>query len=480
MAWAARYRPPTRMRGQSLALGLLLLASAALVWVHLYNGGQMVAARSRLTHAADAVAYSGALLQARALNMHAYINRAQVAHQIAMGHLVTLASWAQFGDAEGRQTMRFNPPAALIGMLFGAQHGTAYAAASAALGLGTSAQDSGALGQAYAAHERTVHEVLVAASDALVSSLVSMRLAGMRQVLAANFRPYGQSREPTESVLEREGLELTVRDESAAGRPVLRSSRPGEGLRALIDDAAGRYGFLQPRNHTARNAWPVSTYCPQLRHELRRRGNTVLSADGIWQSGDTQSFQALRANRWVGCYYREYPMGWGLEHASHIASPDGYAHAVEPPDDFSQQDFWRWVQTNTNWELLGGWATPLADSHALAGAVRWPSRGLPVYGWLGSRAASRGMSLTVTLRQQAAALATTDAASKVRIGSGPLAYKGLSAAQGITVMSAAQTYFARPKERADGRSELASLFHPYWQARLAPPPKRRSGRETRP
>jgi len=462
--------------GQSLALGLLLLAGGALVWVHLYNGGQVVAARSRLTHAADAVAYSGALLQARTLNMHAYINRAQVAHQIAMGHLVTLASWAQFGDAEGRQTTHFNPPAALIGMLFGGQHGTAYASASKALGLGASAQESGALAQAYAAHDRTVHEVLAAASDALVSSLVRTRLAGMRQVLAANFRESEQIHEPTESVLSRAGLELFVRDGDAEERPVLRQPKQGEGLRALIDEAAGRYGFLQPRHYTVRNAWPVSSRCPQLRHELRRRGGTVLSADGIWQSGDTQSFQALRSNQWVGCYYREYPMGWGLEYSSHIASPDGYAHAVEPPKDFSQQAFWRWVQSNTNWNLLGGYATPLADSHALAGAVRWSSKGLPAYGWLGRQAASRGMSLTVMLKQQARVLATTDAASQVHIGPGSLAYRGLEPGQTVTVSSAAQIYFARPVGRPDGRDELASLFHPYWQARLMPPPQRPFGR----
>jgi len=461
-----------RMRGQSLVLGMLLLAGGAMVWIHLYNGTQVVAARSRLTHAADAVAYSGALLQARTLNMHAYINRAQVAHQIAMGHLATLASWAQFGDAEGRQAMRFNPPATLIGMLFGGQHGTAYAAARQAIGLGASAQESGVLAQAYAEHDRTVHDVLAATSDALVASLARTRLAGMRQVLAANFRSPGHMHETVESVLSKAGLTLSVSDDDTANRPVLRAARQGEGLRALIDDAVGRYGFLQPRHHAARNAWPVSARCPALRHELRRRGRTTLNADGVWQSGDTQSFQALRSNKWIGCYYREYPMGWGLEYPGHLAYPDGYDHAVRPPDDFSRQVFWRWVRTQTNWDLLGGHATPLADSHALKDAVRWPSRGLPAYGWLGSQAASRGMTLSVTLRQQANVLATTDAASQVRIGPGPFAYKGLDAGQAVTVVSAAQTYFVRPDGRADGRAELASLFHPYWQARLAPPPKR--------
>jgi len=469
-----------RMRGQSLVLGMLLLAGGVIVWVHLYNGGQVVAARTRLTHAADAVAYSGALLQARALNFHAYINRAQVAHQVAMGHLITLASWAQFGDAQSRQAMRSNPPPALIGMLFGAAHGSAYAAASGASGLGGAAQSNGALGQAYRAHDRTVHEILAAASEALVASLIRTRLEGMRQVLAANFRALEHTHEPTESVLTEAGLTLRVHDSGAPNQPVLHRASQGDALRTLIDEAIGLYGFLQPRGGTARNAWPVSARCPQLRHELRRRGNTILSADGVWQSGDTQSFQALRSNRWIGCYYREYPMGWGLAHPAQVSSPTGYEHAVDPPENFSQQHFWRWVQSSTNWNLLGGYATPLADSHARAGAVRWPSRGLPRYAGLDAQSASRGMVLTVTLRQQAQVLATTDAASQVRVGQGVFAYRGLAPGQAVTVTSAAQTYFARPERRSDGRTELASLFHPYWQARLAPVPVRPFGSEGRP
>jgi hypothetical protein len=35
-------------------------------------------------------------------------------------------------------------------------------------------------------------------------------------------------------------------------------------------------------------------------------------------------------------------------------------------------------------------------------------------------------------------------------------------------LSAAQIFFSRPVTRADHRLELASLFNPYWQARLAP------------
>ena len=101
-------------RGQALVLAILFAG----VSVVLYNMGQTIHARARLTHAADAAAYSGALAQARTFNLLAYINRVQVGHQVAMAHLVTMGSWAQFGNAQAQQAGRGNPPVSLISMFF--------------------------------------------------------------------------------------------------------------------------------------------------------------------------------------------------------------------------------------------------------------------------------------------------------------------------------------------------------------------------
>src|SRR5690554_6367931 len=83
------------------------------------------------------------------------------------------------------------------------------------------------------------------------------------------------------------------------------------GMRQLALAANARYGFLDPRDHTARNDWIVSPRCPAWRHELRRRGATQWQDYDTWHSLDTQSYHALRSNRFIGYYYREYPMGWG-------------------------------------------------------------------------------------------------------------------------------------------------------------------------
>src|SRR5690606_39193249 len=138
--------------GQALPIVLALATIGGLGLVALYNVGQTAAARVRLTHAADAAAYSGALQQARALNLLAYINRAQVAHQVAMAHLVTLASWAQFGQAQSTRRTQGNPPASLISMLFGSAAGAAYARSS------STGDAVPGLARAFQQHDHVVHQ----------------------------------------------------------------------------------------------------------------------------------------------------------------------------------------------------------------------------------------------------------------------------------------------------------------------------------
>ena len=73
--------------GEALVAGLVLLAGAVAALVAMHRLGRIIEQRVRLTHAVDAAAYSGALLQARHLNAIAYANRSQIAHQVAMAHL---------------------------------------------------------------------------------------------------------------------------------------------------------------------------------------------------------------------------------------------------------------------------------------------------------------------------------------------------------------------------------------------------------
>jgi len=417
-------------QGQVLVLGMLLAAALGLAWMRYFGVGQVLAAKTRLVHGLDAAAYSGALVQARTLNFLAYLNRARMAHQVAMAHLVTLGSWAHYAGMESRRLAQGNPPAHLIGMMFGADHGRAYLAAASAVGLEAQARADGALGRAYAAHERFVHDLSADLSHALVRDLPQARQAAMRAVLTAHY----PERLPGE-------LHPVVLDDAWPG--LLRRHAPDASLFDWTRHLAGLYPFLGPRNQTARNPWPVSGRCPHLRHELRRRGDTALDDSGRWRAGDTQSFHAVRSNRWIGCYYREYAMGWAWMPARPGQAMDA-DHVDTPPEDFSDQDFWRWVQAATPWDLVGGRDNPLANSYALRDRQDWMSRGLGNY-------------------LDVAAGAGQDAVS------GFVVHMELPDASGrlIHARSAAETLFSRPGRRPDGLDETPNLFHPYWHARLA-------------
>lgn len=274
--------------GQALLWGVLLIGAMALAFTAYFGVSRMVAVKTRQTHALDAAAYSGAVVQARAMNMAAYINRAHIANQVAMAHLTTLSSWAALGETEARQLFSGNPPLHVIGMHFGTNHAAAYSAARRAVGL-SSMQSR--LAEAYRAHDTTVRQVLARAQASVVETLPAVRRHVIEAVLNANF----------EASTDREfRLEFDSDDWPDA---ISRLSGPSH-LAPVVSASAGRYGFLAPRHYTAYNSWVVSPLCPGLRHQLRRRGATQMDEQGRWQSVDTLSYHALRSNRWIGCYYR--------------------------------------------------------------------------------------------------------------------------------------------------------------------------------
>jgi hypothetical protein len=459
--------PSRRASGQAMPLALGLVALGALSLVILYNLGQTIAARTRLTHTADAAAYSGALVQARALNLIAYLNRAQIAHQVAMAHLVTLASWTQFGKTERERLLRGNPPGPLISMLFGPSHGRAYASAAAGSDAAALLRD---FEQAHDRHDRLVHSVLAATTRATIDSMHATRQQAMQAVVHANYPEFKPPATARDGSAARDRLAMDVLVDDWPGF-VRRYAGNGRGaFRPMVLAATDRYGFLEPRIGTARNAWPVSSRCPTRRHELRRRGGTSLSREGAWRAIDTQSFHKLRSNKYIGCYFREYAMGWGKVDTRRVgADAQGDTGAVDAPADFSQQDFWRWVRQHTSWDIVNGVSNPLAYAYAIHGTAKWRGQGLPAYAEIPHQRAGRPARFVLRLAQPAPLLQTTDARSTVASPRGRLSYAGLLAEHDVGVTSAAETYFSRPTPRKGQAEELATLFRPYWQARLAAP-----------
>jgi len=408
---------------------MLLAAAATLAYVRYFDVGMVLHHKSRQDHALDAAAYSGALVQARSLNMLAYINRAQMAHQVAMAHLVTLGSLAHFAGTEASRVGMANPPAYVIGMHFGAAHSAAYMAALKAVGLEYHAMESGPLAAAYSQHDRLARSVLANVAIQVAAATPGAREAAIREVLKANFP-------------QDEDFNLAFRDDNLPG--FLTAYHGDPWLRPFATELHSLYEFLGPRDHTKRSLLPVSARCPTRRHELRRRGKTVLDDSGKWQAIDTQSYHALRSNRTIGCYFREYAMGWGWIPPMHSAAIEE-PYVEDAPDTFAEQDFWRWVHEATSWDISGGNANALANSWARRSRQQWAGGGLHAFQDLASAKDQPSTKFQVVLKR--------------------VSRQGLS----ITSHAAAETYFRRPHSRADGRLEVANAFHPYWQARMASP-----------
>jgi uncharacterized lipoprotein YbaY len=82
-------------RGQAMLFTLLFAGATALMCLVLYNSGMLANTKTQLQNAADAGAYSGAVLLARDHNFSAYTNRAMVANQVSVAQLVSLKSYTQ-------------------------------------------------------------------------------------------------------------------------------------------------------------------------------------------------------------------------------------------------------------------------------------------------------------------------------------------------------------------------------------------------
>ncbi|HET8790061.1 MAG TPA: pilus assembly protein TadG-related protein [Modicisalibacter sp.] len=94
--WARRR---ARQAGQILPVMLFGFFVTIVSLLAVFNTSQVTIKKTQLVNAADAAAYSGAIQAARTMNFMAYSNRAMVANTIAVGYIVSYASWLRyFGD----------------------------------------------------------------------------------------------------------------------------------------------------------------------------------------------------------------------------------------------------------------------------------------------------------------------------------------------------------------------------------------------
>lgn len=90
---SVKLRLTKQQRGQAMVLTMAFIVVVLLGTLVLFNTGQLTRQKMEVQNAADAAAYSAALLYARQLNFMAYTNRAMIANEAAIGQLFAFTSW---------------------------------------------------------------------------------------------------------------------------------------------------------------------------------------------------------------------------------------------------------------------------------------------------------------------------------------------------------------------------------------------------
>lgn len=409
--------------GQALILALALLAGMLGGFALVFNTGQLVNDKMRLTNATDAAAWSAAQWQARALNFQAYLNRAIIANEVAIAQLVSLRSWSQYVDTLTTNMDRV------------ARYVPYVNAAVRALERGWDAVD--------AAIAATLPPFAGALSwwnaDVLAKAQAGAHMAALpaaydlfEQVLRAN--------EPRARVSASTRL-LVGRNATAWNGFTERYERGGGDLRRftrLLTDS--RDGFTRSR----RDKWFDSGLLSVV-----RRGGTDLIGEYAWRGMDTVS---LHIDYLLG--HEEIPVGWG---AAEVRAP---GHA-----------------TRTRGSHGGSYSSnPSASARAARAIRRYENyQGVPQIRDLddpGSREVPR-LVYAVAAHLPGRDVRTLDRllmpAGLATLEGGHESVAPAYAEGSLHALASAEVYFQRPAERADRRREYPSLFNPYWQARLVSP-----------
>jgi Putative Flp pilus-assembly TadE/G-like len=406
--------------GQALIVMLAFTACLVGGFLLVFNAGQIVNDKIRLTTAADASAYSAALWEARSLNFQAYLNRAIVANEVATAQLVSLRSWSQYVDTlttNAARVAQFFPPLAAPMRALAQGWGRINAGIARSLPVlegSLSVWNTRALTVAQA----VAHQQALAAAADLV-----------QHVAVAN--------EPRAQVSAATRL-LQVRNGEIWQHRFTETSQRGGGdlarYRRLLMDS--RDGFSRNR----RNDLPI----PNPLVSMPRRGGTDLLGEYSWRGVDTLS---LHLNLLFGSI--ETPLGWGAaENRSRQVAQRG-EH--------------------------GGSLSRNPNASRLALRLNRPQnsyQGIPEIRDVvnPARSGQRTLTYSVALDLPARAIATADRillpAGFTTIDHQVESVAPALPADGLHALGSAEVYFQRPVVRTDGREEYPSLFNPYWQARL--------------
>ena len=503
--------------GQALVLTLAFSAVSAVMVFFLFSTAQLANQKTKLQNTADAAAYSSGVLQARDYNFSAYTNRAMVANHVAMAQFVGLDSWTEELQREFKQDPCIPPPipffpigskcsgafAAILGsVLWNTQQTLALRAANVTRGLFNT--------------EKRLAPLLEPLILALKTAQLAYHGASLTQftvgtsvdaVVKANDPNAKISRSTfSTGITAREIVDWRAFTKTLSTQPELRR------FANVTVDSAAQDGFtksrrmlrLSPTSPQIPFSFVKPFLCPGaeitgLNMDMAHGGGTQMSQDMTrWFAIDSAGVLGA----W-GCLWVYGPVVFGF--ADPITSvymdfvPGYVANGGSMAGASARYAINGYSSPTNSYRGYGGLGGALAGLGAPAGLVRYAGgpgnnvarnyRGLRPYEDVAKYAIKPpnqvdalniAPTLTIEVQKDGTDIRT---AAQVLPGNNLLKLNDSLKSDVMRVVASSQAYFLRPTRtdhrarlngsyrRTDNKTEYASLYNPYWQARLVATPR---------
>jgi hypothetical protein len=443
-----------RQSGQALIYGIFTLLGGLAVLLFLFNTSQMTAEKTKLVNTADAAAYSAAVMHARVLNFDAYANRALMANEVIIAQAVSITSWSSHIVTHTENVWQMNcrtyysrPVAFQL---------LTYIPACYLLAL---PQTQASVPQvhdvvAYAA-EVTVaaSEIAKAALQAAQQNVALSFVPGPTDVVHAVMQEVADANYVNDGSVHVDSLPLTNNFLLFDGKPFITpySGNDRGRFRDATVEATNRDEFVRQRSWTSKNGDPPCAG----KADFRRRGGTELIGFDAWKAMDTASehewnWHSHGLLKLPTCEDDETVLGHGTQ-----------AAANGSPDDSSA--------------TYGGSRADNPGASDSASSQDWKYSGLPTFYDLSDKAlnylspdATPRLKFSIRLTRAKGQTRTSDGTSAVKPAGRLDRFQDTLKSDVLAAVSTSEVFFERPLPRADGKTELASLFNPYWQVHLIP------------
>jgi len=476
-----------RQHGQTTLWFVAMLAACCCVLALVYNFGQVANEKEKTVNAADASAISGAMIEARMLNFEAYTNRALIANEVSIAQLVSLDSWVKYNYEITQWLDNYFGWIPIVGQVLDL----------VANGMQAASEGVYAGVEIFIPVIEGMNTGLESARDGvnLVGAVAANAVAGA--VANANKTTFGSRYDEQPEEVDQVGgvgvlgaanvyawsqfTDAYSGDKRSDGRTVILNSRDP------FSTHRGNGYLLDFINLSGAVPTLGGLLAPYISIDKTSGSATLKDDYSDWEAQDSADL-TLHHPGICGTFPFNYP----CVQADDMHVPFGYGRA-DADSDGSTGDILCWVSpATTNCELAlednpdnFSWSGPYVQ---LSGDT-----GMPDIRDLADRA-SKGDSCSKNNGSDSASLTFVSAVQKKgaatlttqRLGmnadtpgpqGSPLMKDNLQNNDQLTSIATACTFFLRPDlnkndrtqgllARTDGVHEFASLYNPYWQARL--------------